>query len=218
MNADRDQILDATLKQTAEKTAVSRDHFKSVAIQEVLSHGDDAQFSLRSVVSKAGYGFSTFYRFWKGFEEYLLDAYSLGVTSYLRAERTLIGKFEGQTPREYFEIIGWHAIAGNNRLPKRLLSSVLIGHLNGRVSALRRHIPKQTAQIADGFETYFGETYRVDRDKLAAVLDLHAVYMLMRKVDPSLEQDDAILVDLMVDSALGSLKPARDAAFQEINH
>jgi hypothetical protein len=213
----REQVLEESLKQTAEETTVSKDHFKSVAIQEVLQDGDQAKFSLRSVVSRSGYGFSTFYRFWKRFEDYLIDAYGLGVASYLKSERQLITDFQGDSPTAYFEMIAWHAIAGNNRLPRSLLRSVLIGHLKGRISALRRHIPKQTAQIAEGFELHFGDQWTVDRDKLAPVLDLHATYMLMRKVDDELTQDDQILVSLMVDSALSCLKPLQTLAFREIN-
>ena len=206
-NDDGDKVLIDALKQAADETAVSKDHFKSVAIQEVLQEGDQAHFSLRSVVTRSGYGFSTFYRFWKGFEEYLLDAYNLGAHSYLRAELKLIDAFQGDSPAAYFEMIGWHAITANNKLPKRLLRSVLIGYLKGEISALRQHIPNQTAQIADGLERYFGQRYAVDREQLACVLDLHATYMVMRKIDTHLEQDDRLLVALMRDSALGCLKP-----------
>ena len=205
-SSETNQVIIETLKEFAEQTRSSKDHLRAVALQEVIRNGEDANYSLRSVVAKSGYGFSTFYKWWKGFDEYLLDAYALGTASYLRAEQKHIDRFDGETVESYFRMIAVHAIAGNRAIPRGLFQSFYHSYLKGQISRMLDHVPKETEQIASGFERYFAaDGWVIDRQKLAQVLSLHATYMLMRKIYDRLIQADADLVELMIDSALGTI-------------
>jgi len=187
----------------AERTSKPADHFKAVAIQEVAAAGEDAKFSLRGVVSKSGYGFSTFYKFWKGFDEYLLETYDFAAESFLKAEWELISQFSGETPAEYFQMLAEHSLSANQLVPRSLLRTILLGHLKGRVSRLLQHGQRQATQIADGFDRYFADQgLHVDRDRLCAVMQLHGTFLYWRKADTGLVQEPNVLIRLMIDSAL----------------
>lgn len=199
----QDVLLSKHLRDFAGKTQKPEDHFKAVAIQEVAKAGADAKFSLRAVVSKSGYGFSTFYRFWKGFDEYLLDTYDLAVESFLDAEQKMMDEFCGSTPREFFEMLAEHNLAGNRLVPKGLLRSILITFLKGRVSRILRHSSRQAEAVARSFDQHFADqNLSVDVERLKAVFQVHGTFLYWRLADEGLEQDVRILRELMVDSAL----------------
>lgn len=193
--------LDRDIQSSMDKSQSAADHIRLALVQSILEKTTVVKkFSIRSVLKRAGYGFSTFYRHWKSMPEFLLSCYHFGSGAFLAGFESQIKVFEGETPRQYFEMLALYSVVMDEKLPRSLVSSVILVHLEGRFSKVMAHTPRQVDLICDGFDLHFAEQgMEISREKCARVINMIAVYFYSMKLDQSLDVGRAEKVRLAVD-------------------
>ena len=193
--------LDVGLRKAAENASTPVDHMRAALLNAVIENETTNQkFSIRSIVSRAGYGFSTFYKYWKSMPAFLFSCYEFGSRAFLASFESKIENFRGDTPREYFEMLANFAVAMNERLPRTLVTTVILTHLEGRFSKVMTHLPKQVDLICDGFNRHFAtKGMEINPEKCARVINMIGIYFYVIRLDQDLDTTRDEQVNLVVE-------------------
>ena len=195
-----DERLKKVLSDTVDHSHTPADHMRAALIYSLSEGKDDERYTIRAILKRAGYGFSTFYKNWRSMPDFLLSSYKFGSNSFLRGLALQIDNFRGETPVQFFEMLAWYSLAMNMKLPRHLVSSIILTHLEGRFSRVMTHVPSQVDLICDGFNRNFVEHgLRMDREKCNGVVNVLAVYFYATRIDQDLAQNQSELVSLMVE-------------------
>ncbi len=92
-----DESLKKILSDTVDHSHTPADHMRAALIYSLAEGKDEKRYTIRTILTKAGYGFSTFYKNWKSMPDFLLSSYKFGSNSFLRGLALQIDNFRGET-------------------------------------------------------------------------------------------------------------------------
>ena len=185
----------------------ARHHIIASGLELMLKAGTIKDIGLRSVIERAGYGFSRFYKLWPSLETFHYDVWCFGLECHSLSEREHLRQVGSESLEAFADTLTRHMV-----LAQHLISPVLFKHLmteyaNGDMLQMLSHTPDHVRATHSVFTLLFPQdAQRLSLEDAMAFGWMVGTYLFSRLLSDSRHEDDESTVQSL-SSQLLKLKP-----------
>lgn len=176
----------------------ARHHLIAAGLELMLGVSSLKNVALRSVIERAGYGFSRFYKIWPNMETYRFDVWRFGLACHSLSELEHLRQLGGDSLEAFADCLAHHLVLAQHHVSPLLFKQILNDHAGGNIMNMLSHTPQHIrATHAMLLMMFPHDAEELPLERFESFAWMAATYLFTRMLDESRSISDEAAIDVL---------------------